>query len=95
VTQLIWGFHLKTISYRICAITRDKYQKEKLIKVTRVANVWQVDLKQKLDGRSIYLSYDQEVLNKFKKQKRRFKMTDQEHNQIIEEITGILNGKDI
>lgn len=76
---------------RMCAISRVKCERSKLVKVTRVCDIWYVDLEQKLDGRSFYLDVNKKNLEKFKKQRYRFKMSEDNFETVVARLEGVLN----
>ena len=57
-----------------------------MIKITRVKNEWLVDEEQKLFGRSIYFVLNAENIKKFEKQKKRFKMSDENFEEVKKQI---------
>lgn len=71
---------------RMCVVTRARKHKNELVKITRINNHWQVDKNNSLFGRSIYLDLNDASLSKFKKQQRRFKMSDDNFNEIINQL---------
>ena len=87
---------MKTISYRTCVITREKKEKKDLIKITKLKeNGWVLDLEQKHFGRSIYINLSSETFDKFKKQRKRFKIEENEFETILKGLQGIVDGKNI
>lgn len=76
---------------RTCVVTRVSLKKDQLIKITRVRGVWMVDVEQKLDGRSIYLTRDKKALIRFKKQQKRFKIDDLQWNDIIGQLEELID----
>lgn len=76
---------------RTCIITKVKLPKEQLVKVTRAKDVWHVDFDQVIDGRSFYLVLNLKNLNKLKKQRRRFKMTEENFEEVIQTLESSIN----
>ncbi len=74
---------MKMTLSRMCVITRVKKQRHELVKITKVNNNWFLDEDQKLFGRSIYIDLNEHTLFKFSKQQKRFKMTDEEFQTIL------------
>ncbi len=71
---------------RMCVITRVRKPKTSLIKITRIDNKWLIDKDYQLFGRSIYLDLNAQVLDKFKKQNRRFRIEKNNFDQIIKQL---------
>ncbi len=77
------------ILYRMCVITRKKKIRNELLKITKINDYWYVDVDQTLHGRSFYIDFSQNTFDKFKLQRRRFKISEQnfiEINAIMEEL---------
>ncbi len=49
---------------RMCVLCRKRFDKKDLIRITRVNNIWYLNLDNKLQGRSIYIENDQMHLDK-------------------------------
>ncbi|MGL5021200.1 MAG: DUF448 domain-containing protein [Mycoplasmatales bacterium] len=75
---------------RMCVITRRRKLRKTLTKITRIDNFWFVDIEQKLHGRSIYIDLNQETLEKFTKQIKRFKMTPDNQKHVIAKLEEII-----
>ncbi len=71
---------------RMCVITRVRKQKTELVKITRIQNIWYLDKKYEMFGRSIYLDLNAEVLKKFSKQARRFKINNDNFEQLLKQL---------
>jgi len=71
---------------RMCIISRVRLPRNEMIKITRVKNEWLVDEEQKLFGRSIYFVLNAENIKKFEKQKKRFKMSDENFEEVKKQI---------
>lgn len=68
--------------YRMCVITRQRKIRNELLKITKIKDYWYVDLDQTLHGRSIYIDLSQNTLEKFKLQRRRFKISEVNFGEI-------------
>ncbi len=71
---------------RMCVITRIRKHKSELVKITKVQNIWYIDKNYEMFGRSIYLDLNPEVLKKFSKQIRRFKIDKENFEQILKQL---------
>lgn len=75
----------------MCVVTRNRKERSELVKITRQENKWFINNDHKLEGRSIYLDLEApKVLEKFSKQQRRFKIDDENMQELIEALK-ILN----
>lgn len=77
---------------RTCIVTREKKNRCELLKITKVDDYYYVDESQTLHGRSFYLDTNSKDIVRFKKQRKRFKMSDENFDEIIkylEEKIGI------
>ena len=75
---------------RMCVITRCRKTRRELTKITKLDGFWVVDIEQNLHGRSIYIDLNQETLEKFIKQIKRFKMTPDNQKQVIAKLEEII-----
>ncbi len=76
---------------RMCVVTRNRKERDKLVKITRKDNQWFINNDHKIEGRSIYLDLEApKVLEKFSKQQRRFKIEDENMMQLVDALK-ILN----
>ncbi len=75
----------------MCVVTRNRKERDKLVKITRKDNQWFINNDHKIEGRSIYLDLEApKVLEKFSKQQRRFKIEDENMMQLVDALK-ILN----
>ncbi len=76
---------------RMCVVTRSRKDRTELVKITRQANQWFINNDNKLFGRSIYLDLSEtKVIEKFMKQQRRFKIEDDNMEELVRALK-ILN----
>jgi len=71
---------------RMCIISKVKKPRNEMLKITKVNNEWFVDEEQKFFGRSIYLVLNLENIEKFEKQKKRFKMSEANFEKVKNQI---------
>ncbi len=71
---------------RMCVVTRERKNKTDLIKITRVKDRWYVDQNQQLFGRSIYLILNENNVERFSKQARRFKIEKENFTEIMKQL---------
>lgn len=73
---------------RMCVITRNRKERSQLVKITRSDNKWQINNDNHLEGRSLYLDLTaKDVIKKFIKQQRRFKIEDANMQELVEILT--------
>lgn len=71
----------------MCVVSRNRKERSELVKITRQENHWLINLNHQLEGRSIYLDLTvPNVIEKFAKQQRRFKIDDEN----MQELTNAL-----
>lgn len=72
----------------MCVITRNRKERSQLVKITRSDNKWQINNDNHLEGRSLYLDLTaKDVIKKFIKQQRRFKIEDANMQELVEILT--------
>ena len=81
---------MKTTSFRTCVVCRKKEEPCNFIRITRVNNDWFINNDNKLQGRSIYLHQDIDHINRFKNQKQRFNINDENFECLIKELENLL-----
>ncbi len=77
---------MKMISSRMCVVTRQRQNKNDLIKITNDNGTWKLTNEDYL-GRSIYLKKDKEIINKFLTKKikcKNFVMNDKLKEELFE-----------
>lgn len=79
---------------RMCVVSRERMPQNELIKITNVKGHWNLDEKQKMFGKSIYINLTANNLFKFEKQKKRYKMNDEEFEIILNSLKEMLAKKD-
>jgi predicted RNA-binding protein YlxR (DUF448 family) len=70
----------------MCVITRKRKLKNELLKITKINEYWYVDIDQILHGRSIYMDLSKSNFEKFKLQRRRFKISEENFVDILETL---------
>ena len=61
---------------RMCVITRERNNRNEMVKITRINESWIVDKNQDMFVRSFYFTLTLENIQKIEKQKKRFKISD-------------------
>ncbi len=81
---------------RMCVITRTRKNRDELVRMTKIDGVWQFNNDNKIEGRSIYLDLSQnKVIQKFEKQQRRFKINDENMQEIVRELKRMKDAQNI
>lgn len=81
---------------RMCAITRTRKNRNELVRITRQNDVWKINSDNKIEGRSIYLDLSQnKIIQKFEKQQRRFKINDENMQEIVTELKRMRDAQNI
>ncbi len=81
---------------RMCAITRRRKNRNELVRITRQNDVWKINSNNEIEGRSIYLDLSQnKIIQKFEKQQRRFKINDENMQEIVTELKRMRDAQNI
>lgn len=81
---------------RMCAITRTRKNRNELVRITRQNDVWKINSDNEIEGRSIYLDLSQnKIIQKFEKQQRRFKINDENMQEIVTELKRMRDAQNI
>ncbi len=81
---------------RMCAVTRTRKKRSELIRITKKNDNWHLNMDNKLEGRSLYLDISQnKVIEKFEKQQRRFKINDENMQEIVMELKRMRDAQNI
>ena len=77
---------MKTILFRQCCISRQRFHRNELLKITRINDYWYFDQNQELRGRSFYIHPDFLEEKKFNNSCKRYKLTKENIDKIWELI---------
>ena len=77
---------MKTILFRQCCLSRKRFHRSELIKITRINNYWYFDQNQSLRGRSFYLHPECLEQKKFKNACKRYQLSKENIDEIWESI---------
>lgn len=80
---------MKTTSFRTCVVCRKKFMQDELIRITKVNDIWYVNLNNQYQGRSIYLENDPTHFDKFFKMAKRWNISSDNLEVIKRELEDI------